>query len=142
MLDTFQSVGRAIADPTRVRILKMLEPGELCVCQVTAVLGLAPATVSKHLSLLKMAGLLNQRKDGRWVYYRLESNARNPYAPPMLSLLHDILGGDSTIDEDRQRLEQVNAVPLEVLCSMDRRAFYDRPDTADTIEPTDDPATP
>lgn len=142
MLDTFQSVGRAIADPTRVRILKMLEQGELCVCQVTAVLGLAPATVSKHLSLLKAAGLLSQRKEGRWVYYRLAANDRNPYAPSMLSLLSGVLGDDSTIGEDRRRLEQVNTVALNVLCGMDRRAFYDPPGTAVAVEPAAGPAAP
>ena len=77
MLELFESVSRSIADSTRVRILKMLEPGELCVCQITAILGLAPATVSKHLSLLKMSGLLSQRKQGRWVYYRLSDSIRN-----------------------------------------------------------------
>ena len=87
MLEIFEPVSRSIADTTRVRILKMLEPGELCVCQITAILGLAPATVSKHLSLLKMAGLLSQRKDGRWVFYRLSKLDNNPYAPPVLGLL-------------------------------------------------------
>ncbi|MEI8396031.1 MAG: ArsR family transcriptional regulator, partial [Rhodospirillaceae bacterium] len=53
MIEQFEQAGRAIADPSRLRILKMLEPEELYVCQVTAVLGLAPATVSKHLSLLR-----------------------------------------------------------------------------------------
>jgi DNA-binding transcriptional ArsR family regulator len=71
MLEIFERVSRSIADTNRVRILKMLEPGELCVCQITAILGLAPATVSKHLSLLRTAGLLSHRKEGRWVFYRL-----------------------------------------------------------------------
>ena len=62
MIEQFEQAGRAIADPSRLRILKMLEPEELYVCQVTAVLGLAPATVSKHLSLLRAAGLVSQRK--------------------------------------------------------------------------------
>ncbi len=84
MIDVFESVGRAISDRNRIRILKMLEPGELCVCQITAILGLAPASASKHLSLLRMAGLLTHRKEGRWVYYRLSAHPNNPYAPAVL----------------------------------------------------------
>ncbi|NQU62242.1 MAG: helix-turn-helix transcriptional regulator [Rhodospirillales bacterium] len=127
MLEFFESVSRSIADTTRVRILKMLEPGELCVCQVTAILGLAPATVSKHLTLLKMAGLLSQRKQGRWVFYRLSSHDNNPYAPPVLGLMQNILDDDPVIAEDKTRLEKVNAVPLETLCGDGRYIFTDKP---------------
>ena len=77
MIETFETVAKAVADPSRVRILKLLESGELCVCQITAVLDLAPATVSKHLSALKTAGLLQQRRDGKWVYYRLAEREFN-----------------------------------------------------------------
>ena len=126
MLEIFEPVSRSIADPTRVRILKMLEPGELCVCQITAILGLAPATVSKHLSLLKMAGLLSQRKDGRWVFYRLSKLDNNPYAPPVLGLMQDILDDDPVIAEDKIRLDTVNSVPLEELCGDGRYIFTDK----------------
>lgn len=57
MLEIFEIAAKAVADPTRIRILKLLQGGEVCVCQLTTVLGLAPATVSKHLSVLKGAGL-------------------------------------------------------------------------------------
>ena len=126
MLEFSEPVSRSIADPTRVRILKMLEPGELCVCQITAILGLAPATVSKHLSLLKMAGLLSQRKDGRWVFYRLSKLDNNPYAPPVLGLIQDILDDDPVIAEDKIRLDTVNSVPLEELCGDGRYIFTDK----------------
>lgn len=78
MLETFETVAKAVADPSRARILKLLEGGELCVCQITTVLDLAPATVSKHLAALKTAGLLQQRRDGKWVYYRLAERELNP----------------------------------------------------------------
>ena len=117
MLEHFEQVGRAIADPSRLRILKMLEPEELCVCQITAVLGLAPATVSKHLSVLKAAGLIAQRKAGRWVHYRLAERSVNPYAPAMLALVTGVLDEDETIALDRQTLLKVKDVPVEVLCA-------------------------
>lgn len=124
MLDQFELVGRAVADPNRIRILKMLTGGELCVCQVTAVLDLAPATVSKHLSLLRTAGLVRQRKEGRWVYYRLAEHGANPYAPGMLALVATVaVDGDPVLSADRARLNAVKEIPLDVLCAPDGKAM-------------------
>lgn len=123
MLETFETVAKAVADPSRVRILKLLEGGELCVCQITAVLDLAPATVSKHLALLKVAGLLQQRRDGKWIYYRLASRELNPYAPRFLSLLAACLNDDITTNEDRRVLSKVSAVPVAALCDQGRAAL-------------------
>jgi DNA-binding transcriptional ArsR family regulator len=123
MLENFAPVSCSIADKSRIRILKMLEPGELCVCQITTILGLAPATVSKHLSLLKTAGLLSHRKEGRWVFYRLSKHNNNKYAPTVLGLIQGILDDDPTIAEDKTRLHKVNGVPLETLCREGRHMF-------------------
>jgi ArsR family transcriptional regulator, arsenate/arsenite/antimonite-responsive transcriptional repressor len=123
MLETFETVAKAVADPSRVRILKLLEAGELCVCQITAVLDLAPATVSKHLAALKTAGLLQQRRDGKWVYYRLAEREFNPHAPRFLSVVAASLDGDPTVGEDRRMLARVNATPLPVLCEQGRAAL-------------------
>jgi len=123
MLETFETVAKAVADPSRVRILKLLKNGELCVCQITTVLGLAVATVSKHLAALKTAGLLQQRRDGKWVYYRLAERELNPYAPAFLALVGSFLKDDPTIGEDQRVLALVNAVPLPVLCDQGRAAL-------------------
>jgi len=123
MLETFETVAKAVADPSRVRILKLLENGELCVCQITTVLDLAPATVSKHLSALKTAGLLQQRRDGKWVYYRLAERDLNLYARPFLALVAATLADDPTTEEDRRVLGLVNAVPLARLCDQGRAAL-------------------
>lgn len=66
MLREYQAVLKAAADANRARILKMLEGGELCVCQIVAVLGLSASTVSKHLSLLRGGGA-GRRTKGRQV---------------------------------------------------------------------------
>lgn len=123
MLETFETVAKAVADPSRVRIMKLLEGGELCVCQITAVMDLAPATISKHLAALKTAGLLQQRRDGKWVYYRLADRQLNAYAFDFLALVKGTLGDDPTIAEDRRVLAMVNAVPLQVLCDQGRAAI-------------------
>ena len=123
MLETFETVAKAVADPSRVRILKLLEGGELCVCQITAVLGLAVNTVSKHLAALKTVGLLQHRRDGKWAYYRLAEREFNPYAPAFLALVGASLADDPTVAEDRRLLERVGAVPVQLVCDEGRAAL-------------------
>jgi len=123
MLETFEIVSKAVADPSRARILKLLEGGERCVCQITTVLDQAPATISKHLAGLKAAGLVQQRRDGKWVYYRLAEREFNAYAHQFLTLIGAALADDPTITEDRRVLAMVNAVPLQVLCDQGRAAL-------------------
>ena len=64
-------VSRALSDESRLRVLMALSGGELCLCQLIELLGLAPSTVSKHMQLLQQAGLVDYRKQGRWRFYRL-----------------------------------------------------------------------
>ena len=109
---------KAAGDPTRTRILKMLETRELCVCQIQAVLQLAPSTVSKHLALLKASGLVDDRKDGRWVHYALAAEDHNPYAKDVLRLIRRALARDPKILEDCRRLKDVLKVPVADLCAL------------------------
>ena len=76
----FIKVMKALRDPNRVKIVKMLQHGELCVCEIQELLGTSQPTASKHLKILEAAGILNSRKDGLWVYYRLADGSRSPYA--------------------------------------------------------------
>ena len=62
---------RALADKTRLRILGLLLPGELCVCDIVSILGCPQPTASRHLAYLRKVGLVNARKEGVWCYYRL-----------------------------------------------------------------------
>ncbi|HEY3280879.1 MAG TPA: metalloregulator ArsR/SmtB family transcription factor [Armatimonadota bacterium] len=114
----FESVLKAAADPSRARILKMLEGGELCVCQVMAVLKLSQSTTSKHLSVLRAAGLVEERKEGRWVYCRLAEEAVNPYALPTLALLREWLNDDASVRQDRERLRIVREMTVAQLCAL------------------------
>lgn len=109
---------KAAGDPTRTRILKLLEGGPLCVCQVQAVLALAASTVSKHLATLKTAGLVEDHRSGRWIQYGLSSPPRLPLAGAVLELVRGSLDQDPVILADRKRLRQVLAVPLDELCSV------------------------
>jgi ArsR family transcriptional regulator, arsenate/arsenite/antimonite-responsive transcriptional repressor len=118
VLRELEAALKAAGDPTRTRILKLLEAGPLCVCQVQAVLALAPSTVSKHLTLLRVAGLVSDRRDGRWIHYALAAEAHNPYARAVLALLRGPLDREPRILEDRRRLRSVKAVPVEALCAL------------------------
>ena len=114
------NVTKALADIQRVRILMMLVPGELCVCQIMEVLGLAPSTVSKHLSILSTAGLVDSRKDGRWGYYRLPVGAAGTFSRPVLKWLVATLKNDETIEQDMKKLRAVLATDPESLARRQR----------------------
>jgi len=93
---------KALSDKNRLRILKMLEVKPLCVCEITAVLGLATSTVSKHLSLLKDAGLINERKEGKWVTYFLEDKPAKTIAQDMLMFIRKTMNDAPQAVSDRK----------------------------------------
>ena len=113
-------VTKALADLQRVRILMLLQPGELCVCRIVGVLGLAPSTVSKHLSILSGARLVDVRKDGRWAYYRLPRGAEAKAMRPVMKWIREALGRDETMTRDARKLRKVLACDPERLCRQQR----------------------
>ena len=110
------AVTKALADETRVRLLAALQDGELCVCQLIELIGLAPSTVSKHLSILRGARLIEGRKQGRWMYYRLAGAQAPPAARSALTWLIDALKDNPLIMEDRRRLARMMETQPEGLC--------------------------
>lgn len=113
-LDRTLDVTKALANPARLRILAALEKGECCVCQLTAVLDLAPSTVSAHLSELRRAGFLLDRKEGKIVFYRL---SERPELKAFLKATYAGLRGDERVAADRDLLERVKGVDTETFCS-------------------------
>ncbi|SDN66177.1 transcriptional regulator, ArsR family [Desulfonauticus submarinus] len=104
----FLKVMKALAEENRVKILKMLEKGERCVCEIQAVLGLAQPTISKHLKILEDAGLVKSRKQGMWVLYRLSIRGEgNEYSDMMLSILKRWLNEDKEVDNLLIKLENI-----------------------------------
>ena len=108
-------VHKAIGHPARLRILYMLREGPLCGCQMSAILKLAASTVSQHLAELRRAGLVTERKDGRWVEYSL---AEDPSAERTLDALSPELEKDSVIRADAILVKALRKVPLEELCQV------------------------
>jgi ArsR family transcriptional regulator, arsenate/arsenite/antimonite-responsive transcriptional repressor len=117
----FMAIARALADENRTRAVMFLRKGELCVCQIVEMLGLAPSTVSKHLEILSSAGLIESRKDGRWVYYRLPQ-APAARAKEALGWLGESLAKDPQIAEDARRARSVMKMDKEGLCCRYKRA--------------------
>jgi DNA-binding transcriptional ArsR family regulator len=106
-------VYKALGHPVRLRILAMLRTGELCACQITAVLKLASSTVSAHLSELRRAGVIVERKDGRWVIFR---HAEDEHAQALISTALASLGRDARIEADARIVKHLRRVPVEKLC--------------------------
>lgn len=110
------SITRALADPNRVRILLALRRGELCVCQITELFGLAFSTVSKHLSILHHAGLIQSRKSQRWVYYRLPGKTAPVAVREALDWVKKSLAKTDEAVADARKLNRVLTTDLAVIC--------------------------
>ena len=111
----FMNITKALCDESRVRALMAVKDHELCVCQIIDLLGLAPSTVSKHMSLLMQAGLLTRRKEGRWHFYRVADVGASPEVQSSLQWLFETLQDNPVILEDARRLGEVMARDLEEL---------------------------
>jgi len=93
---------KAAADKNRLRILKMLEQKAMCVCELSAALGITQPGVSKHLSLLKEAGLVHDERNGQWIDYKLCEERINQYAPVLLKQLSLWINDDPCVRQDRK----------------------------------------
>lgn len=103
---------KALSDTNRIRIMKMLEIRPLCVCEITEVLQLATSTVSKHLSILRSADLISDKKEGRWVNYALNRSTRNPYCKKLLPILRNWLPDDATVLKDAEKVKSVDRAAI------------------------------
>ena len=118
-LDAAIAATRALGHPARMRTAAMLRTGELCLCQITEVLSLAPSTVSLHIKELKRAGLVSERKDGRWVYFSL---AEDEHARRWLGAALAAVEGDPQLTRDRDLIAELRKLPLVDLCSLGYQA--------------------
>lgn len=110
------SITKALSDRNRVRAVLALRGRGLCVCQLIELLGLAPSTVSKHLSILRQAGLVEDFKDGRWVYYRLAGKDSSKEARAAVDWVRKTLSGDPGIRRDKRRLAVIVKTDRDALC--------------------------
>lgn len=104
-MKNFVNIFKALADETRLRVIKLLQKRELCVCELMQVLGMSQPRISRHLTVLKNAGLVDDRREGRWIHYSLRKEALQKddiklLLKAMLSLGND----DATVKADQARL--------------------------------------
>jgi len=136
-LDATVAITRALGHPARLRTLNMLRSGELCMCQITEVLGLAQSTVSAHIRELKRAGLVDERKSGRWVFVTVAEAAEvRPWVDAALATL----AGDAQIADDAEMVEEIRRLPVEVVCRLGLAAAKTQAAGAatDAVEPSAD----
>jgi ArsR family transcriptional regulator len=103
-VEEFMKVMKALSDPNRVKLLKILQEKMMCVCEIREALGIAQPTASKHLKILEAAGLVGHTKDGLWVNYHLTDGRASPYAASLLGQLKHWLADDPDIVKLRKRL--------------------------------------
>lgn len=111
-MKSFVKVMKALSDPNRVKIIKLLQQKFMCVCELQAALNLAQPTVSKHLKILEEAGLVDYKKEGLWVNYFLASGKSSPYAASLLGNLQHWLNDDSEIAELMKKAPFISRVDI------------------------------
>lgn len=108
MIEEKTRLFKTLSDPSRLRILKMLQTKSLCVCEITEVLQLATSTVSKHLSILKETGFIIEVKDGKWVNYQINPRPFDPRISSILSTLDFWISDEKMIISDKKKVEVVD----------------------------------
>lgn len=120
-MNQIMNVTKAMADETRVRILLALKGQELCACQITELFGLAQSTMSKHLFLLKHAGLVHCRKDGRWIYFSLPGKEVPEFIRGILAWVQESLADNPQAIEDARKLKKILNMDPTTLCQKQLR---------------------
>ena len=108
-------LGKALADPTRVRILALLRGGELCVCEIADALEISQSTLSTHLQTIRQAGLVSTRKNAKWSYYGLEP-AVKPLLEAVFAPYQAALDADQRLRRDTERVEQRLRLRVDGCC--------------------------
>ena len=109
------SITKALSDETRVRALLTVRDGELCLCQIIDVLGLAPSTVSKHMAVLQQAGLVERRKQGKWHFYQLPEADPGSAVARALDFVKETLHRAPAVQQDARKVRRVRRQNLEEL---------------------------
>jgi ArsR family transcriptional regulator, arsenate/arsenite/antimonite-responsive transcriptional repressor len=107
---------KALADENRIRVLLALREGELCACQITELFGLAPSTMSKHMSILYQAGLVDSRKEGRWIYFRLPDGKAPATVKKAIDWISHAAEGQARIQEDAGLLKKIMKLNPSDIC--------------------------
>jgi len=120
-MDKTIPIVKSISDKNRLRIFSaLLSYDELCACQITEFLGVAGATASRHLGLMVNAGVLKNRKQGRWIYFRI--NTDNPSLTPLFNWVKDRIKKSEQVEKDVKALKKILLIPREELSQKQRES--------------------
>ena len=121
-MSSVANIAKALGDEGRVRIMRALDnEKELCACQLTELLALAPSTVSKHLGILKRAGLVISRKQGTWIYYAINSSSPDALVKEWIGFVLKTVRKEREYIKDKERLRAIKQLNPEELCCRQRR---------------------
>jgi ArsR family transcriptional regulator, arsenate/arsenite/antimonite-responsive transcriptional repressor len=101
---------KALADPTRLRIINLIADQEVCVCYFVEILKTNQPKISRHLAYLRRAGIVSARREGIWMHYRI-STPKNENAAKVLMDVREWLARDTVMQQDRNRLEKICCAP-------------------------------
>lgn len=104
-VEDLETLFKAFADPTRLRILSLLAAGELCVCDIVEILGIPQPTVSRHLAALRAAGLVAVTREWKFAHYRLAEPA-DPVHRNLIKCVRSCFRGIRSLDRERVKAEQ------------------------------------
>ena len=109
-------IAKALADENRIRVLLALRGGELCACQITELFGLAPSTISKHMSILYQAGLVDWRKEGRWIDFRLPDGKAPTTVRKAIAWVSKAAEDQTRVHEDAELLKKIVKLDPSEIC--------------------------
>jgi ArsR family transcriptional regulator, arsenate/arsenite/antimonite-responsive transcriptional repressor len=124
-LDAMAALFQALGDPTRLRILGLLVTGEVCVCHIHESLRIPQPRASRHLAYLRRTGLVDTRREGLWVYYRISASGDPVHGTIKQAVTH-ALGGIETVRRDTGRLQKKTGSCLPVPSQVCPAAVVDR----------------
>ena len=112
------NIFKALSDDTRLRVIKLLQERELCVCELMQVLAMSQPRISRHMSVLKNAGLVEDRREGKWVYYSLRNEAQGKETKIILDAMVVVASGDAVVKADQKKLQKaVRVGELKTCCN-------------------------
>ncbi|GIV14923.1 MAG: hypothetical protein KatS3mg022_0358 [Armatimonadota bacterium] len=114
-LAEIEQLFKALADSNRLRIMAVLQWGELCVCQLMGILGLSQSTVSKHLAILKEAGLLTEQQRGKRTFYAVQKEFASPFVDAVVRAVLDGLKDEPELADDRRLAEFMREFRIETM---------------------------
>jgi ArsR family transcriptional regulator len=121
-MQSLVNITKALADENRVRALGALQRQPLCVCQIIELLGLAPSTVSKHLAILRQAGLVTSKKEGRWIYFQRAGDGAAAEVVETLEWLYGQLERSPAHRDDQKKLTLILKQDPAILCQMQHKS--------------------